>query len=501
MTPQRFWLASALFHAAVIFASTRVAVGWRGSAQCNLPIGAWLLALSRSLTPLALLACGSALVATTAANLEDLAHLRLGAIAGRLLGQAIFGEAILLALVLAVWHQKAACRCRAAVLSGITLGLTVVYVDAYHVEPQMLRVRRYFVDRTGGASRATALRILHISDIHASAIGPHEERALRAGLEHHPDLIVLTGDYVQDDLGRPTEDQTQRDLRALMAAINFEAPLGVFATDGDVGPSCREVFEGTNTRCLVDETAVVMSPGGDTLAITGLSRDHGRGRDPTWFARLTAQGPRTNHRIFISHAPDFVDAVREPADLVLAGHTHGGQVVVPFLGPLRTASRLPRLFAGGLHDYWGIPLHVSRGVGMERAFTVPVRFLCPPEISVLDVRLLPRSEPGQALRATIGEVAGGQSPERQRIDCTRRGLAQGPERRSAATPDRTRPLDRKRTHEIQAFGHLRDPPIALSEHAVRQSVTNMNQVLADTITLGTRRPWATTRPTRRKEFT
>jgi len=73
-------------------------------------------------------------------------------------------------------------------------------------------------------------------------------------------------------------------------------------------------------------------------------------------------------------------------DLVLAGHTHGGQVVLPFVGPLTTASRLPHLYAGGLHDYGGTPLHVSRGVGMERSFAPPVRFLCPPEICVLDVR-------------------------------------------------------------------------------------------------------------------
>jgi predicted MPP superfamily phosphohydrolase len=88
-----------------------------------------------------------------------------------------------------------------------------------------------------------------------------------------------------------------------------------------------------------------------------------------------------------THAPDFVDALPVKVDLVLAGHTHGGQVVIPFFGPPVTASRLPRKFAGDLHDFRGIPLHVSRGVGMERAFSPPVRFFCPPEICVLDVRL------------------------------------------------------------------------------------------------------------------
>jgi uncharacterized protein len=74
-------------------------------------------------------------------------------------------------------------------------------------------------------------------------------------------------------------------------------------------------------------------------------------------------------------------------DLVLAGHTHGGQVVLPLLGPPHTAIRLPRRYAGGLNDYGGIALHVSRGIGMERGFAPPVRFLCPPEVCVVDVRL------------------------------------------------------------------------------------------------------------------
>ena len=221
----------------------------------------------------------------------------------------------------------------------------------------------------------------------AHDIGAHEERALRTGLSYHPDLIVLTGDYVQDALGRPTEQDAARDLRALIARVGFDAPLGVFATEGDVGPPCAVVFAGTRVHCLVDGSARVNLPDGGTLGITGLSRGRGRERDPAWLARILSGAPSADHRIVISHAPDFVDAMPVDVDLVLAGHTHGGQVLVPFFGPPKTAMRLPRLYAGVLHDFRGIPLHVSRGVGMERAFAPPVRFLCPPEICVLDLRL------------------------------------------------------------------------------------------------------------------
>jgi predicted MPP superfamily phosphohydrolase len=113
-------------------------------------------------------------------------------------------------------------------------------------------------------------------------------------------------------------------------------------------------------------------------------------REPEWLRALFARGPSAPHRIVISHAPDFVDSLPSPVELVLAGHTHGGQVVLPFFGPLRTGTRLPRRYAGDLHDFAGTPLHVSRGVGMERDFAPQVRFFCPPEICVLDVRFAAR---------------------------------------------------------------------------------------------------------------
>jgi uncharacterized protein len=385
VTPERFVVAMVLFHGIVLAATWRVAMRWREPQRRQLVGARWLQGLGKDLAWLAVVVLAAAFLAPALANLDHPGQLKIGEIALRLVGQALFAEAIVFFAALAA-GQGALARGRAVGLGVIALALLAVYLEAYRIEPLQLRVRWHSLDRSGGAPDAEAIRILHVTDIQTPAIGEHEARALAAGLASRPDLIVLTGDYVQNALGRPTEEKAAGDLRELMARLGFVAPLGVFATNGDAGPPCREVFAGTPVRCLVDETALVRLADGSTLAVTGLSRSRGRERDPAWFTRLFALGPAADRRIVISHAPDFVDSLPEPVDLVLAGHTHGGQVVLPFFGPPRTAMRLPRLYAGGLHEFRGVPLHVSRGVGMERGFAPPVRFLCPPEICVLDVR-------------------------------------------------------------------------------------------------------------------
>jgi uncharacterized protein len=385
MTPERYFLALILFHTTTVGLAAGVAFRWWRSERAVLPGRRWIQALLIDVGTASIVTYVAALLTTTAVNLDYGRRVYLGEISGRLMGQALFGEAILLAAALAWIHRRTGQRIRAAVCGVCVAGLVLVYVEAYRVEPRMLKVRRHVVNAE--VREAAPIRILHLTDIQTPSIGAHEERALRSGLAARPDLIVLTGDYVQDALGRETEEDAARDLRALMARIGFAAPLGVYATEGDVGPPCHDVFAGTPVRCLVDASTVVTLPDGDTLGITGLSRGRGRERDPAWLARLLSKGPGADHRIVISHSPDFVDAMPVSVDLVLAGHTHGGQFVVPFFGPPVTASRLPRLFAGGLHDFHGTPLHVSRGVGMERGFSPPVRFLCPPEICVLDLRL------------------------------------------------------------------------------------------------------------------
>lgn len=373
----RFWVAVIVFHAGMLCITARIAFEWRGHATAV--SDRWLRLLVRDG-----LVFGAA--ALFLAGVLSVGPPGDGFLMARLLCQALFGEAVFLCAWIAVVHLRPRRLTRAAVPAVVAGLLLSAYAEAYHVEPQDLEIRRYSLDLTGASPARGRIRILHLSDLQTDAIGPHEERAFREGLAQAPDLIVFTGDYLQERLA-PSRARAEHDLKALIRRVGLCAPLGVYAVEGDVDTDWPGLFRGTGVTCLHDRAARLELPGGASLALVGLSRASSRDRNGR-LLEVVNGAPPTDLRFVMGHAPDFVAKLGGTSvrvDLALAGHTHGGQVALPYFGPVVTMSRLPRRFAGGLNDYGGIPLCVSRGIGMERRTAPQIRFLCPPEIVILDV--------------------------------------------------------------------------------------------------------------------
>jgi predicted MPP superfamily phosphohydrolase len=122
--------------------------------------------------------------------------------------------------------------------------------------------------------------------------------------------------------------------------------------------------------------------------------------EPAGFARALAAPPRAAVRMALVHQPEHVTRLGPAGfDLVIAGHTHGGQIVLPGIGPLVTLSPLPdAIDAGGLHRHSGTQLVVSRGIGCEAGFAPPLRLFCSPEVTLVTVR-------GTAARSPVEEGA------------------------------------------------------------------------------------------------
>jgi predicted MPP superfamily phosphohydrolase len=274
---------------------------------------------------------------------------------------------------------------RRPVLGALFLagGLLVdgVYWYARRVEPFDLQVRRY-VFETASPHVREPIRIVVVADLQTDRVGAYEERALRRVDEERADLLLFAGDYIQIRSGDAAYEAECARLRALIGGLRHRPRLGAFGVVGDVDHGSA-ALDGTIVRVREDET-VTLAPG---LRLTLLSLDASRRPLPA-DARAALRDPDA-FTIVLGHRPDFMASLftdDAPACLCLAGHTHGGQIVVPGFGALYTHSSLPRRFAGGFHRFGDAAFAISRGIGMERALAPRVRLFCPPELVVVELR-------------------------------------------------------------------------------------------------------------------
>mgnify|MGYP003394654221 CR=1 FL=1 len=147
------------------------------------------------------------------------------------------------------------------------------------------------------------------------------------------------------------------------------------------------MYSGTSIKPLANET-VRFQLRGREIALCGAELDSGSEAVRDAVGKLEKTGDSMTLRILLSHRPDIALGMRPDSniDLVVAGHTHGGQVQLPFYGPPITLSFVPKqVAAGGLHRMSGNWIYVSRGVGHEQGQAPCVRFLCPPEISIISL--------------------------------------------------------------------------------------------------------------------
>lgn len=273
------------------------------------------------------------------------------------------------------------------------------------IERQLFTLRRFEVPVL--EPDAEPLRILHISDLHMMP-GQGRKQAWVAGLYGtDPDLVVVTG----DNMASP--DAVPGVLRALDPFLAAVPGAFVFGSNDYKGPVWRnplryvlpiddEYVQGVDLPyedlraaftaagwADLNNARTVLKAGGRTIELAGVDDPHVEKDDYPSVAGPVSAG--ADLHIGVTHTP--ASRVLDPMaadgfELLLAGHTHGGQVCVPGYGALTTNCDLPTSMAKGLHrrpgtDAW---LHVSAGLGTHP--TAPVRFSCRPEASVLT--LIPR---------------------------------------------------------------------------------------------------------------
>lgn len=246
------------------------------------------------------------------------------------------------------------------------------------LERHRVEIERHEIKLALGERAPTKLRALTMGDFHFDPLYEVDYVAKCVTLANSlkPDVIFLTGDYVTGTSDRINE------FAGLLAKLSPRS--GIYACLGNHdhwanAARITSALETAGVQMLVNQHTRVQCADGE-LVVAGL-QSVWAGK-PEW--SQAARGLRKDERaVILVHEPDYAHTLSEDRRIALqlSGHTHGGQVRVPFYGALR----LPlwgRKFQSGFYDLDALKLHVNRGIG---TIAIHVRFFCPPEISCFDI--------------------------------------------------------------------------------------------------------------------
>jgi predicted MPP superfamily phosphohydrolase len=290
-----------------------------------------------------------------------------------------------------------------ALAAGLTVAGAATLVYASLIERNLFTLRRFDVPIL--PPDAEPLRILHLSDLHLTPVQRRKQQWVANLGALDPDLVIVTGDNMAHVDAVPGLVRAYAPLFRYPGAFVFGSndyrgpvfknPLGYFNHDRDYAQGDDLPHEELR-RTLTDagwadlnNARTTLKAGGRTIEFVGVDDPHVERDD---YPSVTGPvDPAADLHIAVTHTPEpaLLDAMAADGfSLLIAGHTHGGQVCVPGYGALVTNCGLDRHLAKGLHRWpdskaW---LHVSAGLGTHP--TAPVRFACRPEASLLT--LVPR---------------------------------------------------------------------------------------------------------------
>lgn len=254
----------------------------------------------------------------------------------------------------------------------IIIGL-ILLIWSFKIEPNLLEIKHYTIQN----AKLSGLRIAYATDFH---IAKKDKKRLSKIIEainaQNADLILLGGDFIKghNDLRTMSPERIAAKLRKLLA------PLGVFSVLGNHdwyigGRKMKHALQAAGIVVLENDNEIIHYKD-SKFTLAGVADKITCVADSGLALKNTPEP-----RILLTHTPDVFPDISESVDLVLAGHTHGGQVKFPFIGAPIVPLEHGRRYAEGLIEENGRKMIVSKGLGTSR---ISVRFNCKPEILVIE---------------------------------------------------------------------------------------------------------------------
>ena len=237
----------------------------------------------------------------------------------------------------------------------------MICADAAWIEPHWVRTRRIKL-----AEGAPAHRLVHITDIHHKGDRPYLESVVRKINALSPDAVCFTGDLIERKQFIPETLEILRGIKSPLYGVPGNHDYWSHASFDEIA----RAFATTGGAWLMDEQTMIAS---GQIQLTGVTCLRGQ---------PAALPPRSGVKnIMMLHFPQMAERVAHPFDLLLAGHSHGGQVRIPFYGPLVLPYWVGKYDLGMFRVPAG-RLYVNPGLGW---LVTPLRFNCRPEITVFDI--------------------------------------------------------------------------------------------------------------------
>lgn len=270
---------------------------------------------------------------------------------------------------------------------SVTLVLIVigVYIYARYIEPELLIVKEQVVTTQSISLSKQPLKIVQFSDVHLGLgfTNNHLNKVVERINKLEPDLIIFTGDLIDDNKEFTQVEETAAILKKLKATYGKFAVYGNHDHGGNGTKRYAKILTASDFHLLVNESEWITLENGQRIHLIGID-DKLLGKVDIDKAMKGIQ--KSAYNIFISHAPDVADEVLSyPIDLQLSGHSHGGQVRIPFIGAPFTPPYGNKYVKGKytFENNRRMTLYVNSGIGTSQ---MRYRFGNIPEITCLIIK-------------------------------------------------------------------------------------------------------------------
>jgi uncharacterized protein len=269
-------------------------------------------------------------------------------------------------------------------LTALLVLVTGSVIWGFFIEPDRLVLHQETIQIENWPAELSGLRIALIGDLHTDNRFINEkklQKIVELTNAQNPDLVVLLGDYIQGGR-RESENRVEPEVTAAQLK-NLRAPLGVYGVLGNHdwwynGDSVRQAFEEDGIPILENDVKE-LSWHGKPFWLAGLADLWTR---PQHIAETIAKAAPGATVMALTHNPDIFPTLPESVPLLLAAHTHGGQVNIPLIGTPVVPSRFgPKYTAGHIFEN-GHHMFVTTGIGTS---IMRARFRVPPEVVILTV--------------------------------------------------------------------------------------------------------------------